>query len=978
MKNLKQLLTTTILALTFLLAAGLLPAIAANPPQVSMLTPVSSGLRTPVRVITDAAGYIYIADPRAGGVVKLAQDGFPALPASLIKTDRPPTGIAITAKGDLLVTQGSYVQVFTFNPASTGNVTAFSYSKGLQFGSFQMANGIAIAADGTIFISDSLDHKVYRFNSQYTQLGSFGTQGSGDGQFNLPTALAYDKAGNQLIVVDTLNGRLQFFTTAGSFVRKIGSRGTDPNAIDDAVDSSVFFSAPQGVSLEYTRTAPEQLSRIYVTDSYQSRVQVIDPAGSGQRLRYIGNYGTPQSGVTYPSSTAAQFKLIHPSDVAFDHLNNRILVANGFGNLVVFGIDGGTTPTPTTITKPRVTFTLPPTIISQNNFTLSGTVDQPATISVSPDGTANAPNCIATFSDVSHWSCTVSGLTENILYNFVLKAAPLSGNNDTNLVASTTFPVKYLQAAPLFSLSSFTSPTAASQITISGTTGANKVTVTNTGDNSSADATITGQNWSITLPLPSAQNTFSVYLNNGTDPVQTFSVERIMLSPSLVTAPASTNVTTAVQNVSGSINGVSEVTVTVNGAATPVTVPVVNGVFSTAVTLQNGDNTIAINAKDANGTSISPAQSFNYVFDPTKPSVTVTDVTNGSTPVQDSGSISRGNLTFSGTAPAGATVSLIINGGSPIAVTNTAGIWTYAADTTNTTAFPNGLHTFIFTVNDNGNLSSIKQSFIIVATTAPQISLKVADDSSAPFITYKTDAQTNLQTVHLNGSAANAVAVGVTLNGANLPVAFDAVNGTYTVSMPVTFGANGPQTIVATAYAADGNSATVTRTIILDQTPPQVVGTIGTLQPSNDLQIRVSSGLVDAFFYATPGDPTSKTSILATGTTANGITTFVVAPTSINVGTLTFIDNAGNTSRNGRISGGTGEPTVLDAITALKLSVHGITATTENMMYGDVAPFSNKQQLPDGRYKYTSTPDGKIDIDDVRAILYRAVGLVTW
>ncbi|KAL9982243.1 hypothetical protein ACROYT_G004268 [Oculina patagonica] len=51
-------------------------------------------------------------------------------------------------------------------------------------------------------------------------------QGSGDGEFQNPTGLALDKAGN-LLICDDYNHRVQVFSEDGAFITKFGSYGQE-------------------------------------------------------------------------------------------------------------------------------------------------------------------------------------------------------------------------------------------------------------------------------------------------------------------------------------------------------------------------------------------------------------------------------------------------------------------------------------------------------------------------------------------------------------------------------------------------------------------------------------------------------------------------------------------------------------------------------------------------------------------------------
>src|SRR5205823_6296306 len=71
-----------------------------------------------------------------------------------------------------------------------------------------------------------------------TFLFAWGTQGSGDGQFYRPTGIALDDSG-YVYVVDSSNGRIEKFDATGNFIRKWGTPGTGDGQ----------FAAPQGIAV---------------------------------------------------------------------------------------------------------------------------------------------------------------------------------------------------------------------------------------------------------------------------------------------------------------------------------------------------------------------------------------------------------------------------------------------------------------------------------------------------------------------------------------------------------------------------------------------------------------------------------------------------------------------------------------------------------------------------------------------------------
>ena len=58
-----------------------------------------------------------------------------------------------------------------------------------------------------MYIIDSKNHRILIYDTNGTQLHSFGTQGSGEGEFNVPTGIAVDTSGN-VYVCDSCNNRI--------------------------------------------------------------------------------------------------------------------------------------------------------------------------------------------------------------------------------------------------------------------------------------------------------------------------------------------------------------------------------------------------------------------------------------------------------------------------------------------------------------------------------------------------------------------------------------------------------------------------------------------------------------------------------------------------------------------------------------------------------------------------------------------------
>ncbi len=95
--------------------------------------------------------------------------------------------------------------------------------------------------------------------ADYTFVKSFGTYGSGPGQFNAPTDVAVDPSGN-IWAPDVRNQRVEEFTSSGTFIRQFGSLG---------------FGVGNGQFLWPSGLAADQSGNIWVSDAGDNDVQEL-------------------------------------------------------------------------------------------------------------------------------------------------------------------------------------------------------------------------------------------------------------------------------------------------------------------------------------------------------------------------------------------------------------------------------------------------------------------------------------------------------------------------------------------------------------------------------------------------------------------------------------------------------------------------------------------------------------------------------
>lgn len=171
-------------------------------------------------------------------------------------------------------------------------------------GSLERPTGLACdPARGEIYVADTGAHVIRVFAADGSSLRNLGGPGTGTGEFNGPTHLAW--ASDRLFVTDSLNARVQVFDSGGRHLETIGQRGL-------YVGNLV---RPKGVTVDRD-------GHVYVVESYHDHLLVFDAAG--RLLLPIGG----------PGSGAGEFFL--PAGAWTDG-GNRLFVADMFnGRIVVF------------------------------------------------------------------------------------------------------------------------------------------------------------------------------------------------------------------------------------------------------------------------------------------------------------------------------------------------------------------------------------------------------------------------------------------------------------------------------------------------------------------------------------------------------------------------------------------------------------------------------------------------------------------
>ena len=216
-----------------------------------------------------------------------------------------PRGISIDLNNNIYIADGGNSRISKFD--SGGNFIAH-----IGLGILNSPYDVAVDPAGNIFVADTQNNRVVKFDSNGNTIYTWGTQGFGAGQFNLPKGIEVDPVSGIIFVTDSNPqqygfARIQKFAPAPSgtyvLVQTFGNTGNIERLVSP---SRMSFDPSDG--------------NLLVVDSISNRVVKYNSI-NGNYIASFGSYGTGPG----------QFNM--PFDVAVDNTGN-IYVVDSFNNRV--------------------------------------------------------------------------------------------------------------------------------------------------------------------------------------------------------------------------------------------------------------------------------------------------------------------------------------------------------------------------------------------------------------------------------------------------------------------------------------------------------------------------------------------------------------------------------------------------------------------------------------------------------------------
>ena len=206
---------------------------------------------------------------------------------------RSPVGVVVDPSGHVFVADTGNDRIQKFDKNGTFVSTWGGFGTGN--GQFKEPNGLAVDGGGHVFVADTSNNRIQKFDDGGTFLIAWGSGGGGNGHFSDPTAVAVDTAGN-VFVTDLLNERVQAFDGNGRFLTTWTAAGSEQ------------LDSPHGVAVDGR-------GDVFVADTNSHRIEKFscptpppyDIAGHWSGMERQGHMALASISADFTSLSAKKF-----------------------------------------------------------------------------------------------------------------------------------------------------------------------------------------------------------------------------------------------------------------------------------------------------------------------------------------------------------------------------------------------------------------------------------------------------------------------------------------------------------------------------------------------------------------------------------------------------------------------------------------------------------------------------------------------
>lgn len=343
----------------------------------------------PAQAVTDASGNIYYADS-ANTIRKITPDGAVTTIAGLAGMSgsadgtgsaalfNSPSGIALDANGNLWVADTYNHTIRKINSLSV--VTTVAGAAGVKgkadgIGSqahFNYPCSLAFDSTGKLYIADTYNHliRVMDQTGVVTTYAGSGQQGSFDSSalsasFSYPVGVAVD-ANRNVFVADFGNDEIREITASGTVKTLAGN--SSGSGFDDGPGKSAHFDRPYAVAVDAS-------GNVFVADSSNQEIRKVSSGGVVSTI-----LGLPESSGNVDGTTSAA-RLNYPEAVTIDQ-QGRLIISDTYNDAIRVATIG-----PPTIAS----FTASPSAITPGySVTLSWATSGATAVTINP-GIGNVP-----------------------------------------------------------------------------------------------------------------------------------------------------------------------------------------------------------------------------------------------------------------------------------------------------------------------------------------------------------------------------------------------------------------------------------------------------------------------------------------------------------------------------------------------------------------------------------------------------------